>query len=270
MDKKLAYAIWPWGVETKEQYIQALEDITSIGYKYFESVKTALNVFGSDYEELWRIADHYGVKPIGFYFNLTEDPKADLADARKFLPILAKHGIDTVNLQAMLVPGGHPTEEQLDRTLDTITQFGVIGGECGVKPCCHPHVNTALTFEKEIDFLFGNTDPELIFMGPDTAHLKAGGCDPYAVIERYADRVHFTHLKDLSDAESSAAGYKAGVEIYSNFAELGTGDIDFPAIAQLLRDSGYDGYYTAELDMSKTTHRDSAKANWDYMNEVFG
>lgn len=267
--EKLTCAIWPWGVETKEQYIEALEDIVPIGYKSFESVKKALYVFPDDPDELWRIADHYGVQPVSFYFHLTDDPKADVDEAKKYFPILARHGVRLITLQAMMVPGGHPTKEQTESTLDVVSQFGVLGKEYGILPCFHPHVNTAVTFEPEIDRLFQNTDPSLIFMAPDTAHLKAAGCDPYTVMKRYGDRIRFTHLKDLQEAEASAAGYKAGVEIYSNFVELGTGDIDFVPISQLLKDVGYDGYYTAELDMTKTTNKESAKVNWDYMKRVF-
>jgi len=35
---KLAYAIWPWGLKEEAQMIQGMEDIKSIGFRYFESV----------------------------------------------------------------------------------------------------------------------------------------------------------------------------------------------------------------------------------------
>ena len=42
---KLAYTVWQWGTENKEQFIQALKDITEVGYDTFERVKAAINVF---------------------------------------------------------------------------------------------------------------------------------------------------------------------------------------------------------------------------------
>ena len=41
---KLAYAIWPWGLKTKEQMISALQDIKAIGFNYFESVAAAVDL----------------------------------------------------------------------------------------------------------------------------------------------------------------------------------------------------------------------------------
>lgn len=269
-EPKLACAIWTWGTETKEQFTQAVKDVSEIGYKYFESVRIALNAFACNPDEQWSIAAEYGVEPTGFYFHLSDDPATDIADAKDKFKLLAKHDVKVITLQAMGIPGGRPDKEQLSSTFDTVTQFGLIGKEYGIRPCLHPHINTAVTFESEIDFMMQNTDPELVSMAPDTAHLKAAGCDPLTVMKRYADRIRFLHLKDLEDATASAAGYVAGVEIYSNFVELGTGDIDFTPIAQLLRNTGYSGFYTAELDMTRTSNKESARNNYNYMKRVFG
>ena len=45
---KFAYTVWQWGTDNKEQFVQALKDITEAGYEYFESVKATINVFNND------------------------------------------------------------------------------------------------------------------------------------------------------------------------------------------------------------------------------
>lgn len=270
MGAKLACAIWPWGTKTKEQFIEAVKDISDVGFRYYESVMKAMVVFADDPDEQWRIASEYGVEPTGFYVHLTKDPAADIVAAQNAFKLFSRHGIKVITLQTASVKGGHPTKEQLEGTLDTIQKFGELGREYGIKPCLHPHVNTTVTFEPEIDYVMERTDPDLIFMAPDTAHLRAAGCDPLEIMTRYASRIRFLHLKDLKDATASAVGYEAGVEVYDNFVELGKGDIDFAAVRKLLKDIKYDGFYTAELDISRTSNKESAIHNYNYMKEMFG
>ena len=45
---KIGYAIWPWGVKTKDQMVQALKDIKEVGYTRFESVRNAIDAFDLD------------------------------------------------------------------------------------------------------------------------------------------------------------------------------------------------------------------------------
>ncbi|MBI2437390.1 MAG: hypothetical protein HYV36_01050, partial [Lentisphaerae bacterium] len=42
---KLAYAIWPWGLAKEEQLRQGLADMKAVGFRYFESVATAVAMF---------------------------------------------------------------------------------------------------------------------------------------------------------------------------------------------------------------------------------
>jgi inosose dehydratase len=137
--------------------------------------------------------------------------------------------------------------------------------EYDIIPCVHPHYNTTIMFESEIDFILQNTDPALVAFGPDTAHLKAGQCDPVKTIDKYKERVKFTHLKDITNEGLNAAGMRGDVEVYTNFRELGEGVIDFPGIFKVLDSAGYDGFLTAELDISRFTNKQSAIMSMNYL-----
>ena len=49
MKRNTAYAIWPWGTDTEEQFIQAVKDIREAGFDCFESV--AKTVFTKMFEK---------------------------------------------------------------------------------------------------------------------------------------------------------------------------------------------------------------------------
>ena len=124
-------------------------------------------------------------------------------------------------------------------------------------------------YENEIDFIMNNTDSALVAFGPDTAHMTAGKCDPVKMIKKYADRVKFTHLKDITSDGVEAAGMQAWVEVYSNFRELGKGIVDFPSIFKILDSVGYDGFLTVELDRSRFGNKESAIISMKYLKDNY-
>jgi sugar phosphate isomerase/epimerase len=143
---KIACAVWPWGLETKEQMIQALRDVSEIGYTAFESVKAAINVFNGDASEFKNVVEEYGVKPVSFYFHLLGDDKEDIDDLQRKMDFLAKLDVKRISLQANHIAGRKPTEEELVKVLKTIEKIGVIAKDYEVVPCVHPHHNTMIMY----------------------------------------------------------------------------------------------------------------------------
>jgi inosose dehydratase len=266
---KFAYTVWQWGTENKEQFIQALKDITEVGFDTFESVKAAINVFDGQPGPFLQLCKDYGVRPNGFYFHLNGQWDNDVEDVKNKLPFMAACDIHRMNVQAVGVKGRPANQAELDYDLKAINAIAKMAKEYDILPCVHPHYNTTVMYESEIDFIMQNTDPELVAFGPDTAHMTAGQCDPVAVIRKYADRVKFTHLKDITGDGVEAAGMQAGVEVYSNFRELGEGLVDFPAIFKILDDVGFDGHLTAELDRSRFSNKKSAEISLAYLKKHY-
>jgi inosose dehydratase len=262
---KFAYTVWQWGTDNKDQFIQSLKDITEAGYTTFESVKAAINVFDGDASSFKALCREYGVQPNGFYFHLNGQWLNDVEDVKSKLPFMAACGIHRMNVQATGVTGRPATQEELDYDLKAINAIAEMAKAYDILPCLHPHYNTTVMYESEIDFIMNNTDPAMVAFGPDTAHMTAGGCDPVKVIEKYAKRVKFTHLKDITNGGVEAAGMQAGVEVYSNFRELGEGIVDFPSIFRILDGVGYDGHLTVELDRSRFGNKESAVMSMNYL-----
>ncbi len=270
--QKFAYAIWPWGLNTKEQMIQALKDIKEVGFTRFESVRNAINVFKNNAHEFKTITDEYGVYPVSFYFHQTGDEKADVEEVKSKIEFLKINNVHRISVQAPGNSGRAATQEELARVLKTIEKISHIAKEYDVIPCVHPHNNTMVMYENEIDFIMQNTDPEYVSLCPDTAHLVLGKCDPVKIFKRYIDRIRFVHLKDVikSTKMKVVEGENKGFEVYSDFLELGNGNVDFKSIFKLLKENGYDDYLTLELDKSRSTNKESAFISKKYLEEKLG
>lgn len=265
MSAKFAYAQWPWGTQSREEFVTSCREIREAGYDAFESVKAFIDTFKRDPADFAAICREFGIKPVSFYFHLSGNVAADIADLKDKIGFVEDNGITTICVQAAgsRLPA---TVDQLKETVEGIAAFADICLPRGITPCVHPHYETLVMRENEIDYVMEHTDPARVGFAPDTAHLVAGGCDPYAIIKRYVGRVKFAHLKDIRGA-LKGGGMQDGVPVYENFRELGEGDIDFSPIFALLKEAKFDGYLCVELDRSRFTNMESARMSLRYLKE---
>jgi len=265
---KIAYAAWPWGLESKKQLIQALTDLKRIGFNNFESVCKTIELFDYDVREFTSIIKTAGVQPVSFYFYQTNDTENDLNRIKKSIDFLTASKIKNISIQAAYKENGGATESELNNVLSYLEGVGRLCKPYAILPSLHPHTNTMVMYENEIDFIMERTDPDLIYFGPDTAHLTAGHCNAVSIFKRYAERIRFVHLKDVKkNKKSDADNSKQGFEIYSNFLELGEGDVDIPGCLKVLENTEYDGFLTIELDKSRFSNIKSAEMNKAYMEK---
>ena len=269
LDKsRITAAIWTWGTSKREQMEQAAREVTEIGYRSFESVKAAIHAYDLDLAAYKEVLKRYDLKPVSFYFHLPGfgQEESVFATLDRELEFIAALGVDRICLQAT---GGHPgklDEKQMEFELKTVEKFARRTKSFGITSNLHNHHNTWVMFENEIDNILENLDSSVISFAPDTAHLVAGFCDPVKVIEKYKDRVNFIHLKDISTTYVKSEGITpAGMEVYSNFCELGKGLVDFRKVFDILKSVGYNGPLCEELDRAPVSNKESAKNNYDYI-----
>ncbi len=269
---QITYAIWPWGTQTREQAVEAARDVTSLGYKSFESVKSAMYAYDLDYKAYKEMLDSYGLKAASFYFHIPAigDEAKLFENLDKELEFVAAMGVNIVTLQ-----GTHGRPEVMDEAarqanLNSMIKFAKMAKKYGITTNVHPHVNTYFMFEDEIDYVMENSDPDLISLAPDTAHIAAAGADPVKVIRKYAERVKFIHLKDykLGDDVTDSGWVDSGVPIMTCFHELGKGTVNFPEIFKILDDVNYTGPLCIELDKPPISNIESAKQNLTYIEKL--
>lgn len=117
----------------------------------------------------------------------------------------------------------------------------------------HPHAETHVEYEDQIEAFLEETDHRYVHLCLDTGHHAYRGGDPVSFLRKYASRVPYLHLKSVDRAkqqEVAAKGipFATAVEI-GVFCEPSQGAVDFPALARLLQEISYDGWVTVEQDM---------------------
>ncbi len=136
-----------------------------------------------------------------------------------------------------------------------------------------PHYGSPVQTPDEVGDLMGGTDPELVSLCLDTAHIAWGGGDPSALMMQWGQRVRYIQLKDL---RASAPGWRERMAWLIRYAQLGslsgytrglyplqqglravssvmfvvpgTGYLDFRAFRSAMESAGYQGWLTVELD----------------------
>lgn len=147
------------------------------------------------------------------------------------------------------------TDEQYAELARTMQAVGEAMLEYGVRACYHNHGGTFIEREDEIERLLESTDPEVLFLGPDTGHLAWAGIDVVAFAKRHGNRIKTLHLKDV-DADVQARGAAAGWD-YRTFeenaiwTEVGTGGVDFDGLFRVLSENDFDGWLIVETDVTQ-------------------
>jgi sugar phosphate isomerase/epimerase len=65
----------------------------------------------------------------------------------------------------------------------------------GLRLAPHPHVNSLVQTQHEVDLLMKETDPTYVWLTADTSHLVLGGLVPMEVLTTYWPRIAAIHYK---------------------------------------------------------------------------
>ena len=80
----------------------------------------------------------------------------------------------------------------------------------------------------------------------DFSHIVASGGDPVDFVDRFADRITHVHLRDAVPATGTTPG---NINL-----SIGNGEADFAGGLSKLRDAGYTGHFSLELETRDVTH----------------
>jgi inosose dehydratase len=165
------------------------------------------------------------------------------------------------------------TGAEWQQLADCLNRVGEITLEEGVRSCFHNHVGSVIETLEEIERMLQMTDPDLVFLGPDTGHLAWAAADSVDFCRKYADRIKTIHAKDVHAGvvERGAAedwDYDTFVD-HGLFAELGDGCVDFAAVFDALRAAGFAGWVIVETDVTqKPTALESATISREYLSRL--
>ena len=167
------------------------------------------------------------------------------------------------------------TKEQFKKFTDGANAVAAaVRKETELRTVFHPHITTFVETPEEVQAFVDGTDPALVGIAYDTAHIAYGGGDPIAALRRYGDRVRHVHIKGYSEkaAERCRRGRIDGVAAVGEgvFCPLAASDIDFRTVLSVLHEINYDGWIVVEQDVlpGAGTPKDNARRNRDYLRSI--
>lgn len=140
------------------------------------------------------------------------------------------------------------------RLIDTTHRVADLARDkLGLQLTFHPHAETHVEYEDQIEQFLEQTDPERVFLCLDTGHHAYRGGDPVRFFQKHHRRIPYLHLKSVDrdkqcrvEAEQIPFAIAVGMDL---FCEPSQGMVDFSAFRDALQAVGYDGWATTEQDM---------------------
>jgi len=242
-----------------------LDETVEAGYQW-----TELGPYGylpTDMPKLQAELQKRGLKVSGtFAMAPMEDPEAWPELERQVLG--AGEALSFLGAKHLLLIDGTYTSEKtgepvgpvsLDenawrRLIDTAHRVADIARfRFGLHVVFHPHAETHVEYEAQIEQFLKETDPERISLCLDTGHHAYRGGDPVEFMRRHHRRIRYLHLKSIdSSVRSTVISQKipfAKAVAMDMFCELSKGVVDFRAFAEVLRQADYEGFAVVEQDM---------------------
>jgi len=226
----------------------------------------------------------------GVIFRAFHDPGAwgDVLDGSlRTCKALAAHGatrlviIDSVSPRRAPTAGRAAEAEQMDTAewisyRDRIATIAKIGAEeYGLSVGMHAHAAGFIDFEPELERLLDEVDEKILGVCFDTGHHSYAVFYPVAFMKKNISRINYMHFKDINPkVKASVIANRTGFYDACGqgiFCNLGDGDVDFPAVRQLLLDSDFDGWCTVEQDCDPagdTSPVDDSKLNRAYLKSI--
>ncbi len=144
-------------------------------------------------------------------------------------------------------------DDDWKRMVDTTHVIGAFTRDRGIRTIFHPHADTPVEYETQIERFLVDTDPAVTSLCLDVGHHAYRSGDAPAFLRRHNGRISYLHLKNVdpdvrSRVETEGIPFARAVQM-DMFTELSKGAIDFVALRDVLREIGFDGWGIVEQDM---------------------
>jgi L-ribulose-5-phosphate 3-epimerase len=219
---------------------EALQGIAEAGYKTVELSAvpgwTEHVDLDADQGELRRKLEGYGLEPVSLSAHSDLTTREGLEHGLKAVRWAGEYGLPIVNTAV----GGHQSADENEGAF--LANIGALADEAekaGVVIALEIHgdimASGAITLP-----LLEKIGRDSVGINYDTANVVYYSGDTATEdIPKVVDKLLNVHLKES----------KGGKGVW-NFGEIGTGDVDFAGVLEILRNAGYDGPYSVELEFT--------------------
>jgi sugar phosphate isomerase/epimerase len=234
----LGLQLYSLRAQTKESTTGALDLAKSYGVKEVELAGTGsltVDQFAAELKArgLVPVSGHFG------YALFDKDVAAVIRDAK------------ALGLKYVIVP--YPplgsdkvfSEELAHKTAAKFNEWGEACKKAGLRFGYHPHGlefrPTASGKETVFDILMRETKPDLVYFQMDVYWVAYAGQDPVKLLEKYPNRWHTLHIKDM--LKGLATGVHTGGTPPTAKVTVGQGQIDYPAVLKAAQKIGVQHYF---------------------------
>ncbi|MDP6051209.1 MAG: sugar phosphate isomerase/epimerase [Candidatus Latescibacteria bacterium] len=132
----------------------------------------------------------------------------------------------------------------------------MIDGLYDMKLVFHPHAETHVEYEDQVERFLSDTDPDRVSLCFDVGHHAYRDGDPVAFMRKHHARIPYLHLKSVEPTlqkkvQEEGIPFATAVAM-DMFCEPSRGAVDFMAFRDLLIELDYDGFAIVEQDMYPT------------------
>lgn len=186
-----------------------------------------------------------------------EDSNVILDEVGKVIDRLQKLGC---KYTAYPYPAGidFSKQEHVDQLIRKLDAAGEAMAKAGQVLTYHNHAHEFYKFQGKplLDYIYAKTNPRFVQGEIDTYWVQAGGGDPVAWCRKLKGRLPLLHLKD----------YGVGPDGKPYFAEIGNGNLDWPAIISTAEASGTE-WFIVEQDTCPGDPFESLAMSFSYIKE---
>jgi sugar phosphate isomerase/epimerase len=165
-------------------------------------------------------------------------------------------------------PERRKTLDDYKRMAETFNKIGESAKNEGVKFAYHNHGYGWKEVDGQIplEFIFRGTDPSLVFFEMDIFWTTAGGADPVSLLEKYKNRYHLMHVKDMKEKvhfSGDGGDSKQWIELFPYMTTAGNGVLDLKSIIIKAKENGVK-HFIVEQDMVNDP-ANALKKSFDYL-----
>ena len=234
----------------------ALRDIAAVGFQGVELFDGNVREYEERPLELRRLLDDLGLSLVAVYsganFVYPDIVEDEFWRLERAASLAAAFGAEHLVVGGGAKRAGGTTDDDYSRLAAGLDRACEVAERHGLIASYHPHLSTIVESPRDVDRILSMSR---IGFCPDTAHLAAAGGDPVDLIRRHARRVTYVHLKDLRREPFA-------------FRPLGRGELDIAGVLVALRDAGYDGWLTVELDEYDGEPREAAAESLRFLRHL--
>ena len=260
-----SWGVWFGEDEKQTPWHRYLDEIVEAGYEW-----TELGPYGylpTDFDTLKGELDKRNLKVSGtFAMEFLDDPeywpsleKQVMGAGENLAKLNAKYLVLIDNTYTNPFTGEPIKPATLDddgwqRLIDTTNKVAeLIKEKFGLTLVFHPHAETHVEYEDQIERFLVDTDKDIISICFDVGHHAYRKGDPVNFMRKHHERIPYLHLKSVDaelqkkvEEENIPFGEAVGMDM---FCEPSKGAVDFIAFRDLLKEIDYEGFGIVEQDM---------------------